>query len=467
MDTLVDEHPELALEMVKLLGNELKSVKTQLRELQSQRATSALSSNSADTGRTSVENAELRKRLRELQAENERLAESQGNVKQEAYDENDLLQQKAVIIDRQSEDLTRAYRDIQNLKKENEQLKENVASLQATIDATKDRRADMEKATASVRHRADKLHAELISLSERERALANEIQAAKEPYTPAKFLEQSRRPVDSRQPAAANLKAYRQYTGPFRLGKVNSSPSSGPRHEVAAFSTHEVLWPTSPADGLSRAVVIYPTHEGRMPTSSASGVCTWTTQPASVGQTFELFYQGDQGWWLYTGVFECRAVVKTTLPALTRGQEKSTTAKLADAVAERALDKNLVPPILFNNMKKMLKEGMLQVCCVELECVGFNRALYASLLAEAGGSASMGGSRGPVGGAHRPTDGTRGPTGRSHGPAAGTNRPAGGTQRPASGTHGQASERKRDPSDGESSYRRREEKRRRTEYQQH
>ena len=34
MDTLVDEHPELALEMVKLLGNELKSVKTQLRELQ-------------------------------------------------------------------------------------------------------------------------------------------------------------------------------------------------------------------------------------------------------------------------------------------------------------------------------------------------------------------------------------------------------------------------------------------------
>ena len=34
MDTLVDEHPELALEMVKLLGNELKSVKTQLREVQ-------------------------------------------------------------------------------------------------------------------------------------------------------------------------------------------------------------------------------------------------------------------------------------------------------------------------------------------------------------------------------------------------------------------------------------------------
>ncbi|KAL1664026.1 hypothetical protein GGF50DRAFT_55692 [Schizophyllum commune] len=427
MDTLVDEHPELALEMVKLLGNELKSVKTQLRELQSQRATSALSSNSADTGRTSVENAELRKRLRELQAENERLAESQGNVKQEAYDENDLLQQKAVIIDRQSEDLTRAYRDIQNLKKENEQLKEarNVASLQATIDATKDRRADMEKATGGVRHRADKLHAELISLSERERALANELQASKEPYTPAKFLEHSRRLVDSKQPAAADLKAYRQHTGPFRLGKVDFAPSPGSRHEVAAFSVHEVLWPTSPADGLSRAVVVYPTHEGRMPTSSASGVCTWTTQPASVGQTFELFYQGDQGWWLYTGVFECRAIAKTTLPALTSGQKNSTTAKLADAVAERALDKNLVPPILFNNMKKMLKEGMLQVCCVELECVGFNRALYASLLAEAGGSASMGGSRGP------------------------------------------ASERKRDPSDGESSYRRREEKRRRTEYQQH
>ncbi|KAL1751515.1 hypothetical protein FB107DRAFT_266471 [Schizophyllum commune] len=428
MDTLVDEHPELALEMVKLLGNELKSVKTQLRELQSQRATSALSSNSADAGRTSVENAELRRRLRELQAENERLAESQGIVKQEAYDENDLLQQKAVIIDRQSEDLTRAYRDIQKLKKENEQLKENVASLQAAIDTTKDRRADVEKATASVRRQADELQAELISLSEREKALATEIQASKEPYTPAKFLQQSRRPVDSRQPAAANLKAYRQYTGPFRLGKVYRDFC---RHEVAAFSAHEVLWPTSPADGLSRAVVIYPTHEGCMPTNNASSVCTWTTQPASIGQTFEFFYQGDQGWWLYTGVFECRAVVKTTLPALALGQEKPTTAKLADAVAERALDKNLVPPILFNNMKKMLKEGMLQVCCVELECVGFNRALYASLLSEAGGSASLLGSREPVGGSHRPTGG-----------------------------------RKRDQSDGEPSYRQRK-KRRRTDNEQH
>ena len=64
-----------------------------------------------------MENAELRRRLRELQAENERLAESQGIVKQETYDvrwevspemllyrhpkENDLLQQKAAIIDRQ------------------------------------------------------------------------------------------------------------------------------------------------------------------------------------------------------------------------------------------------------------------------------------------------------------------------------------------------------------------------------
>ncbi|KAL1714860.1 hypothetical protein EV715DRAFT_256861 [Schizophyllum commune] len=422
MDTLVDEHPELALEMVKLLGNELKSVKTQLRELQSQRATSALCSNSADAGRTSVENAELRRRLRELQAENERLAESQGIVKQEAYDENDLLQQKAVITDRQSEDLTRAYRDIQKLKKENEQLKENVASLQAAMDTTKDRRADVEKATASVRRQADELQAELISLSEREKALATEIQASKEPYTPAKFLQQSRRPVDSRQPAAANLKAYRQYTGPFRLGKVYRDFC---RHEVAAFSAHEVLWPTGPADGLSRAVVIYPTHEGRMPTTSASSVCTWTTQPASVGQTFEFFYQGDQGWWLYTGVFECRAVVKTTLPALALGLEKSTTAKLADAVAERALDKNLVPPVLFNNMKKMLKEGMLQVCCVELECVGFNRALYASLLSEAGGSASSVSSREPAGG------------------------------------------RKRDQRDGEPSYRRREEKRRRTDNDQH
>ncbi|KAI5897689.1 uncharacterized protein SCHCODRAFT_02609965 [Schizophyllum commune H4-8] len=422
MDNLVDEHPELALEMVKLLGNELKSVKTQLRELQSQRATSALSSNSADAGPTSVENAELRRRLRELQAENERLAESQGIVKQEAYDENDLLQQKAVIIDRQSEDLTRAYRDIQKLKKENEQLKENVASLQAAIDATKDRRANVEKVTASVRRQAEELQAELISLSERERALATEIQASKKPYTPAKFLEQSRRPSNSRQPAAASLKAYRQYMGSFRLGKVYRDLC---RHEVAAFSAHEVLWPTSPADGLSRAVVIYPTHEGRMPITSASSVYTWTTQPASVGQAFELFYQGDQGWWLYTGVFECRAVVKTTLPALALGQEKSTTAKLADAVVERALDKNLVPPILFNNMKKMLKEGMLQVCCVELECVGFNRALYASLLSEAGGSASSVSSREPVGG------------------------------------------RKRDQRNGEPSYRRREEKRRRTDNEQH
>ena len=102
-----------------------------------------------------------------------------------------------------------------------------------------------------------------------------------------------------------------------------------------------------------------------------------------------------------------------------------TTAKLADAVAERALDKNLVPPIFFNNLKKMLKEGMLQVCCVELECVGFNRALYASLLSEAGGSASSVSSREPAGG------------------------------------------RKRDQRDGEPSYRRREEKRRRMKFEQH
>lgn len=82
----------------------------------------------------------------------------------------------------------------------------------------------------------------------------------------------------------------------------------------------------------------------------------------------------------YTGIFRCCALSATSLPALSSDQkDASFISKITDVVAERAVRKNMVPPIFFENFREMFKDGVVQVCCVELECVGFNHGLYGNL----------------------------------------------------------------------------------------
>ncbi|KAL1720835.1 hypothetical protein EV715DRAFT_196000 [Schizophyllum commune] len=387
MDSLVDEDPELALEMVKLLGNELKSVKAQLRDVQSQRATSAASVPNPDAARTAAENAELRERLRELEAQ----IESDGSVKKEPYDEDDLLQQKEKIIQRQSEDLNKLYRDMQKLKKENERLLQvrrrcfcdrSVRALHAPQESASQQQVNIIQ-TADIRQRAQTLQADLASSNQREKALAAELKMPKEPYAPSKFLEKSRRAKNSKQPIVGKLKAFLQPEGAFSLRPVRAAIVHINRHNVMALNSNEVFWPTKPADEISRAVAIYPAHIDCIADRNVGDALDWMPPPIKANQTVELFHQGTaDNWWLYMGTYVCRAIVPTTLPALPLSELKdvSHSDAVSESMASRALNKDLVAPVLFKTLKTMFRVGLLQVCCLEMECVGFNGALYGSLL---------------------------------------------------------------------------------------
>ncbi|KAL1673523.1 hypothetical protein EV122DRAFT_222428 [Schizophyllum commune] len=389
MDALVDEDPELALEMVKLLGNGLKSVKAQLRDLQSQRATSAASVLNVEAARTAAECAELRERLRELEVQNEQLlAESHAPVKKEPYDQDDLLRQKEKIIQRQSDDLDKTYRELQKLKKENERLLQESEELQQTNSEIERNHVESEKVTAGVRQQAQKLQADLASSKQHEKALTAEIQVLKEPYAPSKFLKESRRAANSKQPVASELMAHGQPKGPFRLKPVRHSgpwPHMGlttsSDHRVVALGTNEMFWPSKPADEISRAIAIYPAHVGDLANRDAGDAFNWTPQPIKTWRAIELFYQGNtEGWWLYMGTYICRSIATVTLPALPLDEYGIDIDKAADAVAAHAVNEDLVAPVLFKNMKTMFRQGLMQVCCLELECVGFNRRLYDCLL---------------------------------------------------------------------------------------
>ncbi|TRM65757.1 hypothetical protein BD626DRAFT_191662 [Schizophyllum amplum] len=372
METLVDDHPELASEMVKLLGHELKSVKTQLRELQGQRGSSAISSVDVDAGRALAEVAELRERVRFLETENERLVNSQQQtLKQEPYDENDLLQQKEKIIQSQSESLDNSYRNMQKMKKKKERSDQDVISLREQLAA----REDEAKSTANAhRRRMSELETKL-ALTVREKELMAEIQHLRDNYTPSSFLAGSVRAEHAEQPTADDLRPYKRYAGAFRLREEWTTLC---RQRIASFGADEVLWPTMPADVIGRAVVICPAFTQKNNSRVDSGTCVWSKQSVRIGDKFEFFYQSADEWWLYMGILQCRGVSTTTLPAL--GQD---TPAVANMMTERAvMQKNLMPPLLFNNLRRMFRDGLLQVCCVELECVGFNHPLYVQLLGE-------------------------------------------------------------------------------------
>lgn len=314
---------------------------------------------SLDTGAV----AELRERVRSLESENARLAEGPGPLKQEPYDDNEVLRQKEKVIRNQSECLDKSYRDVQKMMQKNERLEQDNASLRQELDSIKHCKGDTDRLNDALLHQVSELDAQIKALETRERHLAAQVKSSRRQYTPSTFLADSRRANDAKQPIADELKPYeRRGGGDIQLSKVHKSLCN---HPVLAFGVDEIIWPKKPADPISRAVVIRPTHMG---------------QDAGVDKNYEFFCHSADKWWMYMGTFRCCAVATTNVPALLQDQVAPVdAAQLSEVMAERIVQKNTVPPMIFNNLRKMFRDGALQVCCMELKCVGFNHGLYDSL----------------------------------------------------------------------------------------
>ncbi|KAF9229470.1 hypothetical protein BS17DRAFT_771509 [Gyrodon lividus] len=364
MDNSMD--PELASEMVKLLAQELKVVRAQLRE--AERRTSSPSI--VDSTRLTNE------RARALITENESLkadnAALQANVSRL---QDDLAQWPPVKAEpgashalQYEQSMRRMKEELVTVLAEKEELiceKEKASGVQEQLSKLREK---YKRSKAERRENAEVLNELRVELLDSAQQLEQSRKAALSEIDFRTFLKElPYKPVEG-QPELPLIRPYsRDFHAKFHKNLVGMC--EGPYY----MNSNEVIWSAS---GIAFGLVIKPMFQYNP--KSNGGTWMKLNNEFDVGQRMDICYLTGKAWH-YIGTYErigdCGAmtIAPATLQHLVPG-------KVEYASKRTTLFPDLVPPSQTRMIENMYTKGVIKLQCFGIRCVGFNQAFSKELL---------------------------------------------------------------------------------------
>ncbi|KIJ68278.1 hypothetical protein HYDPIDRAFT_106450 [Hydnomerulius pinastri MD-312] len=360
--------PELASEMVKLLGQELKVVRGQLREAERRNFSSPAAADS--TGLT-------REQARALISENESLKT-----------ENSALHAN---ISRLQDELTEVHpikaeegaTDAKQYEESMHQMREELAQALAERDFLAQEKgvaADLREQLSTLREKykrskaekneclevMDELRTELLKCTEElEKAHKSRKSSALEMDFMTYFENTPYEPVAD-QPTADALQPFsRKLHGP--VPKPLTLLCAGPY----LMNSHEVVWSPS---GFAQGLVIKPSYQYNPKAQDGTWIKLSTRFEAD--QQMDVCFLESMAWH-YIGTYE-RVGEIITLPP--ESLEQLGPGKLEYAAKRTTLFQDLVPPSQTRMVEKMYTKGVLRLECFGIRCIGFNTTFSGELL---------------------------------------------------------------------------------------
>ncbi|KAL6302206.1 hypothetical protein BKA93DRAFT_794007 [Sparassis latifolia] len=365
---------ELAQEMVKLLGNELKLVRQELRELKGGDSTSSTLSDVDHNIALKRENDQLKHELADLRLRLEAALEGQYGKSHlsnaSSYDE--VCQQLSASV----EDGARKDEEYAQITG---RLEDKLAALKGKYKKAKQFKEELKDSVSDFQNRLD--DAVVKRDAALERAAISEASAASKAKTLFEafpFLNMSQ--TDARQPPLKSLKPMTSGRS-FCLSKAARGLCMP--GDVIRGSYNDLVWPQA---SFGHCVLLTPLYF--INPMAQSGIATWEKSGFVEGlkelpsQQRDLFYR-QQDVWYYYGTFEC--IGSATLPAheirkIVNGP------KFIERVEQRTTPSSeLVPPVISKMIQNMYAEGILTIACIGFRYVGYNRKLDIVLQAEMAG----------------------------------------------------------------------------------
>ncbi|GBE78307.1 hypothetical protein SCP_0111920 [Sparassis crispa] len=337
--------------MVKLLGNELKLVRQELRELKGGDSTSSTLSDVDHNIALKRENDQLKHELADLRLRLEAALEGQDGKSHlsnaSSYDE--VCQQLSASL----EDGARKDEEYAQITG---RLEDKLAALKGKY---KQKGQTVQRRIEGLRQRP---------LRPRRRLCLKHFH----------FLNMSQ--TDARQPPLKSLKPMTSGRS-FCLSKAARGLCMP--GDVIRGSYNDLVWPQA---SFGHCVLLTPLYF--INPMAQSGIATWEKSgfverlKELPSQQRDLFYR-QQDVWYYYGTFEC--IGSATLPAheirkIVNGP------KFIERVEQRTTPSSeLVPPVISKMIQNMYAEGILTIACIGFRYVGYNRKLDIVLQAEMAG----------------------------------------------------------------------------------
>lgn len=353
--------PELAAEMVKLLGQELKVVRSQLREAEQRTGTptSDFISTSPQSQREDallaeivtlkVENASLREEISRLQDQTTNVP-----LKMEG-DHSNLVAQYSMSMDAIQKELADAIREKNTATLDKEKADEQLAELTSVREKYRKLKASKREYQEVI----DELRGQLeLCIQEREQR-ASEGKVLKS--DPPSFFQNTEYPNVGDQPSPSEIPVYSPI---FSMGIPKTARTHCHCDGTLRLERDVVMFARA---GIALGLIVRPTHQYN-PQKNGGTWCRLSPD-IELGQKKDLCYHDGQGW-KYLGTYE-RTGESFLLSA--EHTKKLSSPRIQAMAKDTVLFRDLIPPSQMRMVEKMYWDGVLQIEMFGIRRVAYNR----------------------------------------------------------------------------------------------
>ncbi|KAH7921238.1 hypothetical protein BV22DRAFT_1132463 [Leucogyrophana mollusca] len=358
---------DVSADIVRLLGQELKLVRAQLREAQLRNNTPATEASSyEDTCRERLrmliddvavlkrENEDLRATVFQLESERS------GFVKPEDMDGSVALRYEA-SLEQSRKELSKALAEKADAETSLSELQENLQAVQEEYQQMKASKRECQQVADEHCKRVMDLADELETLKREQASLACT------DTDPESFFSSTTYVAVEGQPDLDTSDPY--IKSPFF--KLPEHAISLCAEGVLHYNSKQLMWSPS---GVALGLVV--THPFQFNPKVGSGQWTkWRAEIMDIGVKKEVFCLNTRGWF-YMGTYE-RASSCLTMPV---DKLKDLDPKARYIFKRTVLNQDFIPPSQTRMVENMYTQGVLKVELFGIRCVGFNQALNAELI---------------------------------------------------------------------------------------
>ncbi|KAG1801451.1 uncharacterized protein HD556DRAFT_1337602 [Suillus plorans] len=357
MDNVMD--PELAAEMVKLLGQELKVVRSQLREAEQRTGTPA--SDGISTGPQfqreealraevvilKVENASLREEISRLQGQTTNVP-----LKMEG-DPSNIVVQYSASMDVIQKELADAIKEKNTAILDKEKADEQLAELTSVREKYRKLKASKRECQEVI----DELRGQLeLCLEEREH---RESEGKVLKSDPPSFFQNTEYPTVGDQPNSSDIPVYSPI---FSMGIPRTARTHCRCDGTLRLERDVVMFARA---GIALGLIVRPTHQYNP--QKNNGAWIRVRPDIELGQKKDLCYHDGHGW-KYLGTYE-RTGESFLLSA--EHTKKLSSPRMEAMAKDTVLFRDLIPPSQMRMVEKMYWDGVLQI-----EMFGIRRVAY-------------------------------------------------------------------------------------------